>query len=61
MEIEKFHGFHATELPQSVVKDNYRQLIELSVIFSTRDDEKIIKCSPSGAIKQDGIVRAIYS
>lgn len=58
---ELLHFYH-NELQKSIVRDDYRELIELSVIFLGGDANKKLKVRPPGAIHQARWMgRAIYS
>ncbi|GBP68430.1 G-protein-signaling modulator 2 [Eumeta japonica] len=61
-ENEKLLEFYRTELTKEIVRNNYRELIELSIIFLGRDTEKKYKIQPPGAMHQARwMARAIYS
>ena len=50
------------ELEKKIVRDEYRKLIELSIIFLGGDKEKKLKIRPPGAMPQARwMARAIYS
>ena len=54
--------FYSCELQKKIVRDNYRELIELSIIFLGGDKEKKLKIRPPGAMHQARwMARAIYS
>lgn len=49
--------FYNQELQKNIVRDDYREVIELSIIFLGGDNEKKIKIRPPGSwrcIKQGG-------
>ncbi|GBP39614.1 hypothetical protein EVAR_26697_1 [Eumeta japonica] len=61
-ENEKLLEFYWTELTNEIVKDDYSELIEVSIIFLGGDTEKKYKIRPPGAIHQaQWMARAIYS
>lgn len=54
--------FFHSELAKSFVRDDYRELIELAIIFLGGDNENKIKIRPPGAMHQARwMARAIYS
>lgn len=54
--------FYNQELQKSIVRDDYRELIELSIVFLGGDIEKKIKIRPPGAMHQARwMARAIYT
>ena len=54
--------FYNCELQKKIVRDDYRELIELSIIFLGGDKEKKLKIRPLGAMHQARLMaRAIYS
>lgn len=61
-EIDKLLEFYRTELTKEIVRDDYRELIELSIIFLGGDSKKKFKIRPPGAMHQARwMARAIYS
>ena len=61
-EIDQLVMFYKCELQKKYARDDYRELIELSIIFLGRDKEKKPKIRPFGAIHQARwMARAIYS
>lgn len=59
--IKELLTFYNEELQKSIVRDDYRELIELSIIFLGGDSEKKIKIRPPGAMHQARwMARAIY-
>ena len=61
-EIDQLVMFYNCELQKTIVRDDYRELIELSIIFWGGDKEKKLKIRPPGAIHQARwMSRAIYS
>ena len=61
-EIDQLVMFYNCELQKKIVRDDYRELIELSIIFLGGDKEKKLKISPPGAMhKVRWMARAIYS
>lgn len=60
--INELVTFFNNELAKAIVRDDYRELIELAIIFLGGDDENKIKIRPPGAIHQARwMARAIYS
>lgn len=60
--IEELLTFYKKELLKTIVRDDYRELIELSIIFLGGDNEKKFKIKPPGAMHQARwMARAIYS
>lgn len=60
--IEELLTFYNQELQKTIVRDDYRELIELSIIFLGGDNEKKINIRPPGAMHQARwMARAIYS
>lgn len=54
--------FYKTELEKSFVRDDYRELVELCVLFLGGDTENKLKLRPPGALHQARwMARAIYS
>ncbi|XP_074108448.1 uncharacterized protein LOC141533454 [Cotesia typhae] len=54
--------FYKTELEKSFVRDDYRELVELCVVFLGGDTENKLKLRPPGALHQARwMARAIYS
>jgi len=51
-EIDNLLDFYRTELTKEIVRDDYRELIELSVIFLGGDTQKKFKIRPPSAIHQ---------
>lgn len=61
-EIDQLIAFYRTELTKEIARDDYRELIELSIIFLGGDAEKKFKIRPPGAMHQARwMARAIYS
>jgi hypothetical protein len=61
-EIEALLTFYHGELTKKIVRDDYRELIELSVIFLNGDPDRKLKIRPPGAMHQvRWMARAIYS
>lgn len=61
-EIHNLLVFYRQELDKSIVRDDYRELVELSVIFLGGDNDKRYKIKPPGAMHQARwMARAIYS
>lgn len=61
-EISKLIEFYRSELNKEIARDDYRELIELSIIFLGGDTEKKFKIRPPGAMHQARwMARAIYS
>lgn len=61
-EIENMIKFYQFELTKDIVRDDYRELIELSVIFLGGDKDRKFKIRPPGAIHQARwMARAIYA
>lgn len=61
-EIDKLLEFYRTELTKEIARDDYRELIELSIIFLGGDSEKKFKIRPPGAMHQARwMARALYS
>lgn len=61
-EIDKLLEFYRFELTKEIARDDYRELIELSIIFLGGDTEKKFKIRPPGAMHQARwMARAIYS
>ncbi|CAG9793804.1 unnamed protein product [Diatraea saccharalis] len=61
-EINKLIEFYRSELIKEIARDDYRELIELSIIFLGGDTEKKFKIRPPGAMHQARwMARAIYS
>ena len=61
-EIYQLVMFYNCELLKNIVRDDYRELIDLSVIFLGGDEEKKLKIRPPGAMHQARwMARAIYS
>ena len=61
-EIDQLVMFYNCELQKKIVRDDYRELIELSIIFLGGDKEKKLKIRPSGTMHQARwMARAIYS
>ncbi|GBP84362.1 hypothetical protein EVAR_99261_1 [Eumeta japonica] len=59
---EKLLEFYWIELTKEIVRDDYRELIELSIIFLVGDTERKYKIRPPGAMHQARwMVKAIYS
>lgn len=62
---ETIHGlvtFFYNELQKSIIRDDYRELIELAIIFLGGDSNNKIKIRPPGAMHQARwMARAIYS
>lgn len=60
--IEELLTFYNQELQKTIVRDDYRELVELSITFLGGDKEKKIKIRPPGAMHQARwMARAIYS
>lgn len=60
--IDELLKFYQFELTKEIVRHDYRELIELSIIFLGRDTEKKFKIRPPGAMHQARwMARAIYS
>ena len=54
--------FYNCALQKKIVRDDYRELIELSIIFLGGDKEKKLKIRPRGAMYQAWwMASAIYS
>ena len=54
--------FYKAELDKGFVRDDYRELVELCVIFLGGDTEEKLKLTPPGAMHQARwMVRTIYS
>lgn len=61
-EINKLLQFYRSELTKDIVRGDYRELIELSIIFLGGDTENKFKIRPPGAMHQARwMARAIYS
>lgn len=61
-EIHQLLEFYRTQLTKDIARDDYRELIELSIIFLGGDAEKKYKIRPPGAMHQARwMARAIYS
>lgn len=61
-EIDQLVVFYKHELQKSIVRDDYRELIELSIMFLGGDGDKNLKIRPPGAMHQARwMARAIYS
>lgn len=61
-EIDKLLEFYRTELTKKIARDDYRELIELSIIFLGGDTEQKFKIRPPSAMHQARwMARAIYS
>ena len=61
-EIDQLVMFYNGELQKKIVRDDYRELIELSIIFLGGDKEKKLKIRPTGAMHQARwMAQAIYS
>ncbi|GBM78518.1 hypothetical protein AVEN_199419-1 [Araneus ventricosus] len=61
-ELENLLDFYGAELKNFMVRDDYRELIELSFVFLGGDAEKKIKIKPPGAMHQARwMAREIYS
>lgn len=61
-EIDNLLELYRTELTKEIVRDDYRELIELSVIFLGGDTQRKFKIRPPGAMHQARwMARAIYS
>ena len=61
-EIDQLVMFYNCELQKKIVRDDYRELIELSIIFLGGDKEKKMKIRPPGAMHHARwMARAIYS
>lgn len=61
-EIEDLLKFYRTELAKKIIRDDYRELIELSIIFLDGYGGRKFKIKPPGAMHQAwSMVRAIYS
>lgn len=61
-EVERLLEFYRAELTKNIVRDDYRELIELSIIFLGGDTERKFKIRPPSAIHQARrMARAIYS
>ncbi|GBM88063.1 hypothetical protein AVEN_215129-1 [Araneus ventricosus] len=61
-ELENLLDFYGAELKNVMVRDDYQELIELSIVFLGGDAEKKIKIRPPGAMHQARwMARAIYS
>ncbi|GBN67135.1 hypothetical protein AVEN_267117-1 [Araneus ventricosus] len=61
-ELENLLDFYGAELKNVMVRDDYRELIELSSVFLGGDAENKFKIRPPGAIPQARwMARAIYS
>lgn len=61
-EIEALLKFYYAELTKKIIRDDYRELIELSVIFLNGDPDRKLKIRPPGAMHQARwMARAIYS
>ncbi|GBN73687.1 hypothetical protein AVEN_38313-1 [Araneus ventricosus] len=61
-ELENLFDFYRAELKNVMVRDDYRELIELSIVFLGGDAEKKFKIRPPCAMHQDRwMARAIYS
>lgn len=61
-EIERLLEFYRSELTKEIARDDYRELVELSIIFLGGDTEKKYKIRPPGAMHQARwMERAIYS
>ena len=54
--------FYKTELEKPFIRDDYRKLVELCVVFLGGDTENKLKLRPPGALYQARwMARAIYS
>ncbi|GBM89804.1 hypothetical protein AVEN_36962-1 [Araneus ventricosus] len=61
-ELENLFDFYRAELKNVMVRDEYRELIELSIVFLGGDAEKNLKIRPPGAMHQARwMALAIYS
>ena len=61
-EIYQLVMFYNCELQKEIVRDDYRALIELSIIYFGGDKEKKLKIRPPGAMHQARwMARTIYS
>jgi len=61
-EIEALLKFYYAELTKKIIRDDYRELIELSVIFLNGDPDRKLNIRPPGAMHQARwMARAIYS
>lgn len=61
-EINKLLEFYRTALTEKISKDDYRELIELSIIFLGGDTEHKFKIRPPGAMHQARwMAKVIYS
>lgn len=61
-DIDKLLDFYRIELTKNISRDDYRELIELSIIFLGGDTDHKFKIRPPGAIHQARwMARAIYS
>jgi hypothetical protein len=61
-EVDNLIDFYYAELKNVMVREDYRELIELSIIFLGGDAEKKFKIRPPGAMHQARwMARAIYS
>ncbi|GBL85994.1 hypothetical protein AVEN_89056-1 [Araneus ventricosus] len=60
-ELENLLACYRAELKTVMVRDDYRELIELSIVFLSEDAEKKFKIRPPGAMHQARwMARAIY-
>lgn len=61
-EIDDLLEFYRNELSKEIVRDDYRELIQLSVLFLGGDAERKFKIRPPGAMQQARwMAKAIYS
>lgn len=61
-EINELIDYYKKELLKSIIRDDYRELIELCIVFLGGDNEKKFKIRPPGAMHQARwMARAIYS
>ena len=51
-EIDQLVMFYTCELQKKIVRDDYHELIELSIIFLGGDEEKKLKIRPPSAMHQ---------
>ncbi|GBN68934.1 hypothetical protein AVEN_264250-1 [Araneus ventricosus] len=60
--LENLFDFYRPELKNVMVRDDYRELIELSIVFLGGDAEKNLKIRPPGTMHQARwMAQAIYS
>lgn len=61
-EIDELLEYYRTELTKEIIRDDYRELIELSIIFLGGDTDNKLKVRPPGAMHHARwMARAIYS